>query len=206
MPGTGRTSRAGAGAGVWRAGFTLIELVIVVVILAVIAAAAVPRFMSGQWRRAETSAVALREAVSTAATRATLYGRPAAIVFDEKEGVAQVLSFTPAPGRDWDQPGQFAADPMSPRVELDDAELLRVSVDGVPIRPDRFRVDFTPGQRPPSVSMVVGQAGGTRAWRIDLESGSMRAAMTQTDRSDSARDPGAARVDLDAQGREEDPW
>jgi prepilin-type N-terminal cleavage/methylation domain-containing protein len=186
--------------------FTLIELIVVVVILAVVAGAVVPRFSSGAWRRAETTAVALREAVSTAATRAALYTQPAAIVVDSKERTAQVLSFVPGAGRDWDRPGSFIADPLSPKVELDDVEILRATIDGVPVRAEQFRVDFRPGARPPSISIVVAQTGGTRAWRIDLESGSMRTSLTPSERADAARDPGASTVDLDGLGREEEPW
>jgi len=174
------------------------------VIIAVAAAAIAPRITRNDGRRAEAAATAVREVFSAAATRAELTGSRVALTYDPATRSIRVMEFRWAGApTDWDAGGRWVEDSLVPPAMLEDAELTSVRADSFTVDPSRWTVEFAPGARRPAVSVVVAQPNSDRAWRIVLPAGSMRAEMT------AANAPGtgvASFVDLDAEGREEDPW
>jgi len=184
--------------------FTLIELVVVVVIIAIAAAAIAPRMTRNDGRRAEASAIAVREVVSAAAARAELTGARVALAYDAKSRLLRLSEFrwigTPAA---WDTRGQWVEDSLVPPATLEDAEFSTVRADGFEADPSSWTVEFAPGSRRPFLSVVVTQEKSSRAWRIELPSGSMRAEMTDAGVAVSSQN---SAVDLDASGRQEEPW
>lgn len=183
--------------------FTLIELVVVIVILGIVAAAISPRFVGGTARSAEVSATSLRELISSVATRSVLTGRRVAVAFDAKTGVAEAQTWrtTGAPDN-WAAPAEWTIDPLTPPAAMNDAKIVSVRADGLTLDASRWRVEFDPGVRRPSLSIVVAQADGPKSWRIDLPTGAMRADIGPSDRPENA----TTVIDLDDAGRAEEAW
>lgn len=184
--------------------FTLIELVVVIVIIAIAATALAPRMLRDDARRAEASATAVREVVSAAATRAELTGGRVALAYDSKSRQLRVMEFrwSGAP-TDWEAGGRWVEDMLVPPATLEDADFSSVRADSFAADPSSWTVEFAPGSRRPALSVVVTQAKSSRAWRVNLPAGSMRAEMF------AAGTPGAGAdtsIDLDAAGRQEEPW
>lgn len=186
--------------------FTLIELIVVVVILAVIAGVILPRFTASPGRRAETSAILLADLLSAAGTREALTSQPVAVEFDSKTNTASLLDQRSRSPLDWNSRAEWAPDPLSPPVTLDDADVLAVGVDGVPVDPARWRIEFTPGTARPAVRVVVGRHGASQAWRLDLPRGSMRTIVEPTDRTVIQPPIEPLTVDLGSTGRGIEPW
>lgn len=183
--------------------FTLIELVVVIVILGIAAAAIAPRFVGGSARSAEVSALAVRDLVSAVATRSVLTGRRVAVAYDSSRGIAEAQTWLAAGvPDDWTAPGQWAPDPLTPPATLNGAKVASVRADGLTLDPSRWRVEFDPGVRRPSLSVVVAQVGGAKSWRVDLATGAMRAELGAADGPQSA----ATVIDLDGAGRAEEAW
>lgn len=176
----------------------------VIVIIAIAAAAIAPRFSRDDSRRAETSALAVREVFSAAAARAELTGSRVALVYDPAARALKLMEYRwSGAAADWTAPGRWTEDGLVPPATLDGAEFTSVRADAFEADPASWTVEFAPGARRPSITAVVTQTGGGRAWRIDLPGGSMRAEISD---AASPSPSSAAAADLDATGRQEDPW
>lgn len=187
--------------------FTLIELIVVIVIIAIAATAVVPRLIRDDSRRAEASAAAVREVLSSAATRAELTGRRVALTYSASSRELRVLEFRWAGSpTDWTAGGTWLPDELVPPATLVDSQIASIRADAFSADPRNWTVEFAPGSRRPSLSVVVAQDKSTRAWRIDLPSGSMRADLSSSDASGTGPAAPTSVVDLDAAGRQEEPW
>ncbi len=187
-----------------RRAFTLIELIVVIIIIAIAAGAVVPRLVRDDGRRAEASAVAVREVLSAAATRAELTGARVALNYDSKTRLLRVMEFRWAGSpTDWDAGGTWQEDTLVPPASLQDADFSSVRTDAFAADPSSWTIEFAPGSRRPNVSVVVAEVRSSRAWRIDLPGGSMRAGLSA---AGSAAGSAETAVDLDASGRQEEPW
>lgn len=187
--------------------FTLIELIVVIVILTVAASLIVPRLASTPGRGAERNAIALAELLSAVGTRDALTSETLALAFEPRTKTASLQTLR-ARGQslEWTVPAEWARDTLVPSVTLDDAEILNVSADGVTVDPLSWRLEFRPGTPRPAVRIVVAQKGAANAWRVDLPRGSMRAFITPTTRTNTEPPLDPLTVDLDATGKEIQPW
>ncbi len=187
--------------------FTLIELIVVIIILTVAASLIVPRLVATPGRGAERNALALAELLSAVGTRDALTSENLAIAFDPRKKTAALQTLrTRGQTLDWNARSEWAADSLVPAVTLDDAEILNVAADGITVDPSSWRIEFRPGTPRPAVRVVVAQKGASKAWRIDLPRGSMRAIVTPTTRGNNEPPLDPLTVDLDATGKEIQPW
>lgn len=186
-----------------RGAFTLIELVVVIVIIGIAASAVVPRLVRDDSKRAEASARAVRDVVSSAATRTELTGRRVALTYDARSHAVKVMEFRWAGlPTDWEAGGVWQEDMLIPPASLEDAEITAVRADAFSADPRSWTIEFAPGTRRPALSILVAQPNTPRSWRVDLASGSMRAEVSRSD----APGAGESVIDLDRTGASETAW
>jgi len=187
--------------------FTLIELIVVIVILTIAASFIVPRLVATPGRGAERNATALAELLSAVGTRDALTSETLAVAFDPRTKTASLQTLrTRDQSLEWTARAEWARDTLVPSVTLDDAEILNVAADGITVDPSSWRLEFRPGTPRPAVRIIVAQKSANNAWRIDLPRGSMRALITPTTRNNSEPPLDPLTVDLDATGKEIQPW
>jgi prepilin-type N-terminal cleavage/methylation domain-containing protein len=184
--------------------FTLIELVVVLIILGVVSGIIAPRLLSGSSRAAEADVRKVAELVSAAGRRDTMTSQQIAIDYDGTEFSLLVLRMPTAADAARGIPPTWVRDQLSMPVQLQDAVLSSVSIDGAELDPSRFRIEFLQRGQRPSVVMLFGQTRGPATWTVSLSTGSFRANVFGGEDRDAAMD--VTSIDLDLAGKGEEPW
>lgn len=187
-----------------RHGFTLIELVVVLIILGIVSGIIVPRLLSGSSRAAEADVRRVAELVSAAGRRDTMTSQQIAIDYDGTQFSLMVLKMPTAIEAARGVLPQWIRDTLSMPVQLADATLNSVSIDGTELDPKHFRIEFLQRGQRPGVVMLFGQVRGSASWTVALPAGAFRANVLGGE--DRLAGADATIIDLDLAGKGEEPW
>src|SRR5690606_39016870 len=121
------------------AGFTIVEVIVVMVVLAVLAGAIAPRLTSSAGRRARVEAQAVARTLSAAAMRDTLSSQRVALDFDG--GVLRALALG-ATGDDPDVARAWRIDPLIPEARLTVLSFFGGAADLQRLDVSSFRLEF----------------------------------------------------------------
>src|SRR4051812_37381853 len=192
IPGHARTPRDGRG-------FTMIEVIVVVVILAVLAGAMAPRLLSMTGREVRASAQAAGDLFSVAARRDVLTSQRVAVDYDADHSRIRLMTLAPSAtstAPEWHE------DVLMPAVNLGNTQVLAASIDGVPMDPKLWRVEFPQGSRRPVVELTFANSKGKDCWTVTLPSTSD----TATVQAGEVRVQADSSIDLDASGAGSVAW
>jgi prepilin-type N-terminal cleavage/methylation domain-containing protein len=184
--------------------FTLIELVVVLIILGIVSGIIAPRLLSGSSRAAEADVRKVAELVSAAGRRDTMTSQQIAIDYDGTEFSLLVLRMPSAIDAARGVLPQWTRDQLSMPVQLQDAVLNSVLIDGAELDPSRFRIEFLQRGQRPGVAMLFGQVRGAATWTVSLPAGTFRAQVFGGEDRDAGLD--VTSIDLDLAGKGEEPW
>lgn len=187
-----------------RRGFSLLEVVISVVILAILAGMVIPRITRIGKEAREVPLAQLEQLLSTLAYRDI--ARSGAVGLWREAGTHSVRLVTRGMGElEGDESAlEWVVDPLAIPLTLPPrTELLEVMVDDEPLQPDDFLIVLNPGSPRPKLSFTLGHEGG--------ETTVVLLPTALQPRRESASAQGEfldlrAPIDLDAEGREQDPW
>lgn len=172
-----------------RAGFTMVEVIVVVVIIVALAGVILPRMIGGADRALRIEAENVRQLLSTLGQRGVLGAQSAALQYDPK---SQELSLWTKPheltgGMDASETGagsvsltetksaddaigtQWKLMPLVRPVRLSSAEVGAIIIDGRPLAlpsldagasGEPIRLELPQGQTRPSICVVLRRAGG----------------------------------------------
>lgn len=182
-----------------RAGFTLIEVIVVIIILSVVAAVIAPRLGRENLRKADAAARGARNLLSIAASRDSLGGESLVIEYDPDARTLALLSRR----RGGDTDGTVRPDPLTPAVMLSPLVVRNASIDGQVLSDGAFRIDF-PDHEPRGLIEIVLEMPDSagEAWTLALLPGATEAMLVNGSSLSAALRP----IDLDAQGGGESPW
>lgn len=189
-----------------RRAFTLIELIVVIVLLTVIAGAIVPRLVTTEARRAETSVKNIAALLSAAAHRDAVGGDSIAIVHDGKAGQMTLETLRRAEST---AAAEWKRDRFTQPVEFDQVRVRQALIDGREASGNEWRIEFTPVEQRPTVELIVesGAEGKSRAWYIELLPYDTSAKIVSMGGGSSVPTSTALRsVDLDASGKGDSAW
>lgn len=172
-----------------RAGFTMVEIIVVIVIIVALAGVILPRMIGGADRALRIEAENVRQLLSTLGQRGVLGSQSAALQYDPK---SQELSLWTKPheltgGMDPSESGSSGAGatttkstddsigtqwklmPLVRPVRLSSAEVGAIIIDGRPLTlptpgagggGEPIRLELPQGQTRPSICVVLRRAGG----------------------------------------------
>lgn len=189
--------------------FTMIEIVVVIVLLSVVSGIVLPRLVSTGARNAQVEAQSARAVLSAAAQRDALSSQAMALFYsdDTRELTLAVQAST----GDADVEVSWIPAALVRPARFESGVLRSVAIDGRPMAARAWRVEFSPSQPRPALSLLVvfeGSAlGGAAAWQVDLAPDATAAVVTPLHSADEWRPVlTTSSQDLDAQGRRSTPW
>jgi type II secretory pathway pseudopilin PulG len=179
-------------------------MIAVMIILGILAAAIVPRITGSAARQAEVDARNVQRMLSIAAERSSLWTQPVAIDFQADR--FDLLSPRTSSESATQTPGavRWGPDRLVEPVTLTRAKVRRAAVDGQPLKPDAWRITFSPAQPRPVVELEIGIPNQPDAWTIALTPEATSA--TRTALGAAKSQASATVVDLDDAGKGTARW
>jgi prepilin-type N-terminal cleavage/methylation domain-containing protein len=177
-----------------RAGFTIVEMVVVIVILGVLAVAVGPRVRAFFGRETRGRAEAVSEVLSAAARRDALTSQRVGVEYDAESGRMRVMVFGEQGWRE---------DRLSAQAIVAPARVERVQVDTSLLDPERWRVEFPRNEPRPPLRVVISDTGGKETYTVLLPGRAQRAIVARTGEAVEESDEV---IDLDAIGRGDQAW
>jgi prepilin-type N-terminal cleavage/methylation domain-containing protein len=186
------------------AGFTLLEVIVVIAVLAILATMMVPRLVGQRQRELRAAADGVSDLLMMFAQREALSDRPVAIWHDAERNWIVLMRLEKPPGDD-DEPAEWQADHAVKPVKLPASirpEDVYATADGEPIDFRQWPIVTEPGRPRPSVQITLATEDGLMrtivlpAYEIaayDDETGAELAELRRP-------------VDLDAEGRHREDW
>lgn len=186
------------------AGFTLLEVIIVIALLAIMASIAVPRLVSHEGRTLQLAADGVADLLTVYAQREQLSARPVGIWHDAQRNwlVLMVLDIDPA---NPDEPAAWRPDRACKPLKLPasvSSDGVLVTADGSPVEIRQWPIATQPGQQRRSIEITLITNDG-RTTTVELASHAM--APHHVDQASielGERVP----IDLDAAGRQREDW
>ena len=184
--------------------FTIVELIVIVVILGVLAGVTVPRLLDLSDRAVAGELRDVADLLSSAGAREALSSAPVAIEY--RDQIFRLLTLrSPDELTPWSGYGQWVEDKLALPVRLDLLTLGTASAGGQMLDGEAWRVSFSTLEARPAIALGLADRQG-RAWAVWLASDADRAQIASLGGGVTADDLQPSPVDLDATGREEDPW
>lgn len=183
----------------YNAGFTIVEVIVVMVVLAVIAGAIAPRLTSSAGRRARMEAQAVERTLTALAMRDALSSQRLALDFDGNALRAVALVATD------DEPDalrRWRVDPLIPEARLSELSFAGGAADLNQLSRRSFRIELPRVERRPDLDLRFIDTRGV-VWQVALRSGATRAAAGEA--VAGAPEP-AGIIDLDLAGQGRRPW
>lgn len=172
-----------------RAGFTMVEVIVVIVIIVALAGVILPRMIGGADRALRIEAENVRQLLSTLGQRGVLGAQSAALEYDPKsqelslwtkpheltggmdpnEAASGATGATTTKSSDSSIGTQWKLMPLVRPVRLSSAEVAAIIIDGRPLTlptlgagasGDPIRLELPQGQTRPSICVVLRRAGG----------------------------------------------
>ncbi len=186
-----------------RAGFTLIEVIIAVTIVAILAGIMLPRLGRLGKEQHELTMSKLEQLLAAFAYRESMGSRQVGLW--REAGSSDIsLVVMDEEAAEGEERAAWRGDTLVPSVRIvAPAELVEVLVDGEPMDPTEFLVTSRPGSTRPSVTFVVASEG--KETTVSLLPAALRA-RRDSDASSTELADLRAPIDLDAEGRDQDPW
>lgn len=185
-------------------GFSLLEVVISIAVLAILAGMILPRL--GRLGK-ETREVPLTQLESLLATLAYRdIARTQTVGLYRESGtrsVGIVVREVPPPGEAITDAAWYPDALSRPMILPPGIELVEVLVDDEPIDPDAFLIALAPGSIRPTLAMTLAYEGGETT--VVLPATSLTARRQSADSTSELLDIRAP-IDLDGEGRDQDPW
>jgi prepilin-type N-terminal cleavage/methylation domain-containing protein len=216
MSGLLQSRKMAAGSRVLRAagaGFSLVEVIVVIVIIGVIAGLVLPRLTGTAARRAGVDAQAVADLLTSAAQRALVSRQPLVLTYEPAADTLTLQTVSLTEGDEGASVGGtlWKRAPLTNPVVLAGIDIIAVQADGQRFDPSgQFRIAFSPAQSRPSVSMLVhtsaGLGGEKRAWQIDLPTLAASATLRSVGVDQLIAPAETGSVDLDASGRRSTAW
>jgi hypothetical protein len=184
--------------------FTIIELITIVVIIGVLAGVTVPRLLDLSDRAVMGELRDVADVLSSAGVRESLSSTPVAIEY--RDSTFRLLTLrAPDELTPWSGYGQWVEDPLARPVRLDLLALGTASAGGQVLDREAWRVSLSTLEARPAIALGLADRSG-RAWAVWLASDADRASIAELGVGVTAEDLQPGPIDLDASGREEDPW
>lgn len=199
------------------AGFTLVEVIVVIVMLAIFGGLIVPRIIGSGVRQAEAESRQAQRLLTIMAERQAISPEPQALEYDERDRQLRLLVMRAAAGTTPDEPAVWRPDPGVPPLTFSQTHLAQALADGRALPRSKWRLVVAGGDQPrPSIALVIragASSGGGAAAAADSPSWVVAlgpeasAATWGSEKSQSAGSVGLAQtLDLDAMGKGDKPW
>ncbi|CAN5813808.1 hypothetical protein BH11PLA1_BH11PLA1_17010 [soil metagenome] len=210
-----------------RAGFTMVEIIVVVILIGIMATLALPRMLGTRDRAADAEAEIVRGLITTLAQRSGPGSQSVALEYDAGAGTLRLMvdhgaeqsaGLTPVSKNTWDTM------PLVRPVVLTATALQALVVDG---KAQTFaagtgagsgggvvRIEAIRGRARPSLSIVLARESTARAagassgpgYQIDLLPGAAAAQLRSLSQAGNWGPTDTRAQDLDAAGQRETPW
>ncbi|MDA0803225.1 MAG: type II secretion system protein [Planctomycetota bacterium] len=186
-----------------RRAFTLIEVIIAVTIVAIMAAIVLPRINRISRARGEVAVAQAEQLLSALAYRDSTGSRQVGLMREAGSPDVFLVVMDEAVAEEGERAAWRREELVLPLRLGGEIELLDVLVDGEPISPDEFLVSTIPGSIRPSIALVLSNGGAETT--VTLLPTALRPRKDSDASSNELADLRAL-IDLDAEGRDQDPW
>jgi type II secretory pathway pseudopilin PulG len=184
------------------AGFTIIEIVVVVALLVVAAGLIIPRLGSRDGMLAEGEVRAIASLMQAASRRSATTAQLASLVYrDEGRRISVEVAHAEDPSVFGGQV-VWRESALEPALALQWVRVIGGQSAGMPLDSRQWRIDFDPSDSGPEVVLLIHALEDDRRWTLSMPWGSTSARIALGEEASAS----AGVIDLDANGQRESTW